>query len=170
MTAATPMKVLLVAPIVSEVMLIKNWEFTGVGTSGVAAYPYQNTLADPTRKPFSNPDLDGFASIMRKHATNGWEYYWGATEEVKDKPGIPGQNNANPKSTFANHIVVEIGGKIYDPSYGTGPFNNLLAWEDASVAGFTMRDEVVADTNYRLIFRKNPVGADIEIKATDNTV
>ena len=42
--------------------------------------------------------------------------------------------------------------------------------EDASVAGFTMRDEVVADTNYRLIFRKNPVGADIEIKATDNTV
>jgi hypothetical protein len=37
---------------------------------------------------------------------------------------------------FVDHAVVEFRGKVYDPSYGTGPFSSRLAWEDASVPFF----------------------------------
>ena len=59
--------------------------------------------------------------------------------------------------------MIQIGGKdgkIYDPSYGKGPFDNRKAWEDASVAGFTVLDKV-AENNFRLIFRKNLDPVDI---------
>lgn len=58
-------------------------------------------------------------------------------------------------------------GKIYDPSYGTGPFDNLKAWEEASVAGFAVLDKV-ADNNYRLVLRKNLNAVDVkEIRQVD---
>lgn len=53
-----------------------------------------------------------------------------------DQDGIPGQSNLNPISLFTNHAVVGINGKIFDPSYGTGPFDNFIKWKDASLAGF----------------------------------
>jgi hypothetical protein len=135
-------------------------------TSTNVTYPYQNTLADPARLPGSVMYPEGFGSFMRKNATtNVWEYYWGSTAEVTDKEGVRGQNTMNPKSTFSTHWVAEIGGKIYDFSYGLGPYDDRKKWEDASIAGFAKVD-MVAENNYRLIFRKNPEAEDIKIKQT----
>ncbi|MGC6426945.1 MAG: hypothetical protein ACON5H_08125 [Akkermansiaceae bacterium] len=53
-----------------------------------------------------------------------------------DLKGIGAQGNMDPHSRFTDHCVVEYDGKIYDPSYGTGPFANQLAWEDASIEAF----------------------------------
>lgn len=53
-----------------------------------------------------------------------------------DNFGAPAQGNKNPIAIFGDHALVEIGGKIYDPSYGTGPFNSVLDWEDASIDGY----------------------------------
>jgi len=41
----------------------------------------------------------------------------------QDLNGLEGQGNPNPISIFNDHWLVEYGGKIYDPSYGRGPFN-----------------------------------------------
>ena len=153
-----------IAAIETEGLLIKTWEFTGAGTANVTinnvVYEYQNTLDDPTRNPNSPLYPEGVASFTRKTADGVWEYYWGATIEVADKPGLPGQNTANPKSHFGDHRIVKIDGKYYDPSYGT-QFATLQAWEDASVMGFYTIGEL-PDNNVRLVFRKNPVGLNIK--------
>ena len=53
-----------------------------------------------------------------------------------DSQGIPAQTNANPQAFFGDHVVVEFGGKYYDPSYGSNVFESQQAWEDAALDGF----------------------------------
>jgi type VI secretion system secreted protein VgrG len=60
--------------------------------------------------------------------------YKGKVECVK-QDGIPGQGKTNPQFDFGDHVVVEHGGKIYDPSYGSGPTVGQRAYEDAGIAG-----------------------------------
>jgi len=45
---------------------------------------------------------------------------------------------ANPPGYFGvgDHAVVVYSGKIYDPSYGTGTFDDIRAWAVASLDGF----------------------------------
>lgn len=50
-------------------------------------------------------------------------------------PGVPGQNSPNPPPHFLNHFIVIADGQFYDPSYGSAPFANKLAWENASIDG-----------------------------------
>jgi len=52
-----------------------------------------------------------------------------------DEDGISGLNNSNPPETFVNHFVVKYGGKIYDPSYGAGPFDSENSHENAAIDG-----------------------------------
>lgn len=58
------------------------------------------------------------------------------TFNVFNAEGVPAQGfqNNNPRATFQNHVVVEINGKIYDPSYGT-VFTNPTEWENGSLFG-----------------------------------
>jgi hypothetical protein len=59
---------------------------------------------------------------------------WTPTIPPSALPGIAGQGGvADPKSQFADHALVEWNGALYDPSYGTGPFPSLLAWQRASL-------------------------------------
>ena len=58
----------------------------------------------------------------------------GQTECVKED-GIAGQGKSNPQFIFGDHALVEYGGRIYDPSYGAGPYTDLKAWETAGIAG-----------------------------------
>jgi hypothetical protein len=55
--------------------------------------------------------------------------------QVKDLKGIAGQGVANPLSFFGNHQIVDYGGKLYDPSYGTTA-NSELEYQEKSIAGF----------------------------------
>lgn len=55
---------------------------------------------------------------------------------VTDLAGVPGQGNGDPIAIFGDHALIEYDGEIYDPSYGTGPFPDIRAWEDASIEGF----------------------------------
>jgi hypothetical protein len=57
------------------------------------------------------------------------------TGGVGEQDGIPAQGNPDPRSTFTDHLVVEYAGGLYDPSYGGGPYNTLLDWENAALAG-----------------------------------
>ncbi len=58
-----------------------------------------------------------------------------ATVDCLKQAGLPGQSNDNPMMLFTTHAMVQYGGQIYDPSYGTGPHASMLAWERASLAG-----------------------------------
>ncbi len=53
----------------------------------------------------------------------------------KHKAGVSGQGNDDPPSVFSVHQVIKYNGKIYDPSYGQGPFDSLKLWENACLAG-----------------------------------
>lgn len=53
--------------------------------------------------------------------------------------GVAGQGNLDPPSAFPDHGLVLYNKKFYDPSYGTGPFDNLLDWERKSIAGYKLQ-------------------------------
>jgi hypothetical protein len=97
-------------------LLVSNWTFVGNGNSGDSNWPWKFVI---------KYDSTGSSG---KFLTND------QGSEVRDDPGIPAQGNDDPQAIFTNHAIVEYNGKLYDPSYGTGPFNNCKAWEDASMA------------------------------------
>ena len=138
--------------------LVKNWTFTGNGSSGHATHPYLNLPDSP---------LVGATSYNWKFA------------EVNDATGIPGQGNANPASLFNNHQVV-ISGRYYDPSYGV-QHASLQDIDDNAIEGFHIgpvlypvdepvvnldlngdgdKTDMQIDTGVYLI-RKNAAGLDI---------
>jgi len=49
--------------------------------------------------------------------------------------GVGGQQTTNPPPDFPNHVILSVGGILYDPSYGTGPFPDHASWEKASLIG-----------------------------------
>lgn len=105
-----------------DFMLINNWVWPGPATSGDPGYPYLTT--DTVQLSLFGPVPD--SGVL------------GGNPEFNDAPGVPGQNNANPPGWFAwgDHVIAVYQGQIYDPSYGTGPFPNLGAWANGSLAGF----------------------------------
>jgi hypothetical protein len=74
----------------------------------------------------------------------GSQKYVFAKATVTDQQGIPGQWVANPASNFLNHIVVQVGSDLWDPSYGTiylasngGPTNNVaIAFQRQALDGY----------------------------------
>lgn len=55
-----------------------------------------------------------------------------------------GDHVTAPPTRFNGHAIVRVKvnnvEKLYDPSYGTGPFANLIAWEDASLIAVIYRE------------------------------
>jgi len=52
-----------------------------------------------------------------------------------DESGVPAQGNPDPSSIFLNHVVMEYGGTIFDPSYGV-TYTSYDAWEANAVDYF----------------------------------
>ena len=50
--------------------------------------------------------------------------------------GVDAQGNTTPPGGFYNHFITLYDGDYYDPSYGSGPFNNQMDWENASLDGY----------------------------------
>jgi len=101
----------------ADVMLVKSWDFAK--PTGDAPFRYVTEVKVPDK---------GAAKF-------------GAKEEVKDKDGLAGQGIAavtNPPGWFrvGDHAIVVYNNKIWDPSYGTGPFNTIRDWAKASLDGY----------------------------------
>jgi hypothetical protein len=45
-----------------------------------------------------------------------------------------GQAATAPPTDYPNHVILEVGGVLYDPSYATGPYPTQALWEAASLA------------------------------------
>ena len=58
-----------------------------------------------------------------------------AKKEVEKQDGIPGHGQDNPQFDFGDHVVVIYGGKLYDPSYGVGPYATDALYLKAALCG-----------------------------------
>jgi hypothetical protein len=112
-------------------MLVKNWTFVN-GNPLLVPWPYETK-----------------ATV----GAGGVVTY--APKNFDDAAGLPGQGNPNPPGWFdyGDHALVQYGGRIYDPSYGTGPFADVCAWAKASLDGFSVQRRV---------------GATLELRATNS--
>lgn len=61
---------------------------------------------------------------------NGNKMFW------REKNGVVGQGNENPRSEFNNHAIVKYNSKYYDPSYGSNVSLSSNEWENSALAGF----------------------------------
>jgi hypothetical protein len=65
--------------------------------------------------------------------------------QVTDENGATGQGVENPDSDFNNHQLVEVGNRLYDPSYASAPVgagnagenaHNLTLYQEKNISGF----------------------------------
>ncbi len=82
----------------SSEFFIKTWvDYGGSGTSGNNVYPFRNVRM----------------STLHENNSYKWQY-----SEVDYSTPSLAQNNNNPPADFGFHVIVNIKGKLYDPSYG----------------------------------------------------
>ena len=132
------------------------WHFTDHKYNPTEPHPYLNVTARGV-----NP--------AQEDEFHNWSYKWHPDypPDVLDVGGAPGQNVENPQSLFARHFIVAYddgknGRKLYDPSYGTGPFASFADWENESVFAL-IRAVPSGDGKLDLYgFRPNLDGADLQ--------
>lgn len=87
--------------------------------------------------------------------THRFNKYEPSKSEVTSLPsGVQGQGKINPtEKLFKLHFVVIQSDRIFDPSYGTGPYTgSSINWEFASLDGFVSEGlHRVSATDYQLI-------------------
>ena len=83
--------------------------------------------------------------------------------------GVAAQGNDNPYSRFQDHSLVQINNKVYDPSYGTGPFNTFSDWEVASIASFGAFIRIGTPPMYVLWIEKNNTDAAVDLQFNSST-
>ena len=153
----------------NECFLVKNWQFKDLDPSEpLFLHPESNQYyshSNYTTAPEIQPTSIG------NNATG--HYFW-TSEEVFERPGIPGQNNPNPASDFCYHEIARINldGGVYayfDPSYGVkynshSEIKNTI--EGFYILGLSLEeDEVNGEviTVWPFYFRKNIDGSSILI-------
>jgi hypothetical protein len=72
-------------------------------------------------------------------ASSGTAYTHYFPSQCRPGAGLPGQHNPSPPAGFFNHFIVLADGKLWDPSYGAGPFADKLAWENAAIDGLSRK-------------------------------
>ena len=77
--------------------------------------------------------LDDDVAITTDPLPGDFPYAIGGT--VVNLFGAPGQDNAEPPEQFGNHLISWCNGRLYDPSYGLGPFLTENDHENAVLAG-----------------------------------
>jgi hypothetical protein len=82
---------------------------------------------------------DGQGSGTYPYLLFTWTDVWGTKGsprgDAAEQPGIAGQKNANPPPEFYNHFIVKYDGKLWDPSYGAGPFASELDHKNGATDG-----------------------------------
>jgi hypothetical protein len=66
--------------------------------------------------------------------------------DMKKRPGVPAQGQPLAPLGFSNHWIVEVGGQLYDTSYGGVHPNSMSAYASASIAGwlvYVLKDKKV---------------------------
>lgn len=99
--------------------IVKNWEPTGLMTSGCSGFPYLNTYSGS----LFNPSYTAY----------NFSY-----TEIEDVDGLPGPGNSNPSSYFNNHQIALIDGIYYDACYGV-QYNTLSEYTANSIQGWGFR-------------------------------
>ena len=139
-------KIVEIIPKVGTGLLVKNWNFVGNGPMFINYFRSLPTLF---------------------HQVNGqWEYQWlsppaAAAPPVTYKGSIGAQNNEHARGSFTVHYVVQIGGELYDPSYGE-TYANLRAFQDTSLDGIYTSTEL-PNKAWMFIVRRVQKGAKLQV-------
>lgn len=123
--------------------LVKNWLFTPSIHSGLNGKIDSFLMGDDILKDGRicagpNGVLDSLLrddDCIAEGSSGNSEYPYQIGLDAIDLSGVPAQGNSNPPGAFRNHFIVQFGEKLYDPSYGTGPFSQPIEHEKASIDG-----------------------------------
>ncbi len=103
--------------------------------------PYLEAAVNYYKSTHNNhtPEQDGYPNDSYHRGNIFYIKNWNltaGTANPTDLMGCAAQNNIDPIAIFPNHALVEIDGKIYDPSYGGTSYDNVNAWKATNVVGY----------------------------------
>ena len=109
--------------------LIHMWSIHGVIATQrwFIRSPNKALLDDDQRFLVKNCNFTAIADLTGLYTHTG----------TKDRKadGAAGQGKKNPQFDFSDHVVVKHGGKLYDPSYGMGPYDDDKTYLSAALDG-----------------------------------
>lgn len=136
--------------------MVKTWNFgehirtgpNGINNSVVVGDDEPLSVSGQPDEPCIGPGPNGILDSMfagddtkRKGKFAGQPYPFEIDWDARDQVGVAAQGNSDPPGSFVNHWLCKIGNKVYDPSYGVGPFNGTTSaeaennYENAAIAG-----------------------------------
>jgi hypothetical protein len=103
--------------LIAAQFFVKNWDFSAGEQNFYAISPSGST---PLKIKVKKPD----GGVVEKSI-------FGA-----DMGGVKAQETENPRAHFDDHVLYQYNNKYYDPSYGSGPFQDKDSWVVESLAGY----------------------------------
>lgn len=116
-----------------QLMLIKDWTFTlpMPDPSKVTAPSASPSQPDtPSSYPFKTQVVVGNSNVGKPKGDFTYETSANTQGHVKSPPGF---------FTLGDHVLVRYKDKLYDPSYGNGSFDTIMAWAESSLAGYAVK-------------------------------
>lgn len=123
-------------------LLLTMWKIHGVTSARKRWYvrSVNKNLADMGQRFLvknikfpGTPTITGSASL--------YTHVGAASLKTNAFPGAPGQGKTNPQFDFGDHVVVKHDGKLYDPSYGLGPYLDDTSYLAAALDGLGRLEE-----------------------------
>lgn len=139
---------------------LSSWSFGKAQNGKEDGYLYRNTVTDMFQESRDGDPQKKSQYVNTKN--NAYLFDLGMKKNVPltDVPYVGqaktpvGQNNPSPYATFDNHVVVQIGTKLYDPSYGA-VYDSLADMQKKAIAGFyTLDTEKGPDDGFVMNIRK----------------
>jgi hypothetical protein len=157
--------------------LINKWTFNGAGSNTQyfpGVFPYLNYAGPPMQAGVGDP-----FPLLGTQELPDWEgppnqYVWVLNPGLPDvvyAQGTPGQNNNNPRASFANHGLVRLdtgpGVMYFDPSYGVtysgvNQTAALLNFQKKAIAGFYVITAI--NQNIRAMSIRKPNNSQLELR------
>jgi hypothetical protein len=113
-----------------SVMLLHMWKMHGINTAVQRWYIRDGAPAfhdDTKRFLVKNCDFTAVSDNVGRYSHKG--------KAAIKLVGVPGQGKTNPQFDFGDHVVVKFNNKLYDPSYGLGPYDTDTEYLAAALDG-----------------------------------
>ncbi|MCW5633129.1 MAG: hypothetical protein KIT17_07305 [Rubrivivax sp.] len=120
----------------TEMFLVKNWDVAAKPVPNWSAHPdvyYAGTWLSVDSPPLNRPVL---TSLKQDPGTG--KPGPALRIDMRKRSGVPAQGQPLAPLGFSNHWIVEVGGKLYDTSYGGVHPNSMTDYANASLSGWLL--------------------------------
>ncbi len=119
----------------TRMFLVHNWQVEPAPTPNWENSPDLYFAGSWAEAPNSSQHYTAGTSSLTKYKLTGWTTE-ALSVDMRKQPGVPAQGQNLAPLGFRNHWIVEVGGELYDTSYGVKHANNITTYAQGALGGW----------------------------------